>query len=143
MSNRDFDLRGMQEKLQKVLGDDFFNEINKFMPRKGPNIDVFETESDVFVVMEQPGLSPENPKVNIRIEGYKLFIDGEVHYSYPVKKLIQAERFFGRFSREIALPYSVHTQGIRAVYKRGLLVITIPKKEDPEAENVQIDFDED
>ncbi|HHY74006.1 MAG TPA: Hsp20/alpha crystallin family protein [Bacillus bacterium] len=143
MSNRDFNFKGVPEKLQKVLGEDFLIEINKFIPKKGPDIDVFETERDVFVVVEQPGLSPNDNHINIRLEGYKLLIDGVVPYSYPVKKLIQSERFFGSFKREIVLPYSVQPKGIQATYKKGLVVITIPKKEEDESANVQIDFEED
>lgn len=143
MGNREFEFRSMQEKLQKVLGEDFLIEINKFIPKKGPDIDVFETDNQVFVVVELPGLSPQDQNVNVRLEGYKLLIEGQVPYSYPVKKLIQSERFFGKFKREIELRYSVQRKGIRAVYKKGLLVITIPKKEEDETENVQIDFEED
>lgn len=142
MSNRDFDFRGMHEKLHKVLGEDFLFEINKFIPKKGPSIDVFENDSTVYVVVEQPGLSPKDGNVNIRIEGFKLLIEGEIPFSYPVKKLIQSERFFGAFKREIDLPYSVQIKGIRAAYKKGLLVITVPKKEEDITENVQIDFEE-
>jgi len=143
MNNRDFDFGGMQEKLQRVLGEDFLIEINKFIPKKGPNIDMFETDDYVLVIVELPGLSPDNHNINIHIEGYKLLIVGEVPYSYPVKNLIKSERFFGSFNREIILPYSIQPKGIRAVYKRGLVIISIPKKEKNEAENVQIDFEED
>lgn len=142
MGNREFDFRGMQDKLQKVLGEDFMTEMNKFIPKKGPSIDMFETEENVYVVAELPGISPNDQNINLRLEGYKLFIEGVIPFSYPVKELIQSERFFGKFKREIVLPYSIMNEGVHATYKKGLLVITIPKREEGEKDQIYIDFDD-
>lgn len=58
--NKVFDWKGMPEKAQQILGEDFWYEINKMMPKQVPPIDIYKTEQQVVVILEVPGLeSPD------------------------------------------------------------------------------------
>lgn len=139
-----FDWRSMPEKAQQMLGEDFWSEINRMIPRQGPSVDMYKTEDRVTVVVEVPGLeSPD--KVVVKVKGLKLLISGEIPRTYPVedKELLQKERFSGSFKREVTLPADTAPGGaVEAKYKAGLLEINIPRLASEEEQPVAIKFEE-
>ncbi|MHB1391499.1 MAG: Hsp20/alpha crystallin family protein [Clostridia bacterium] len=139
-----FDWKGMPEKAQQILGEDFWYEINSMMPKQGPPIDIYKTEEHVVVVMEVPGLvSPD--KAEIKIKGLKLFVSGEVPWTYPVQEdeMLQKERLSGSFKRVLTLPSDIVTGGpVEAKYKAGLLEISIPRLASEEEHQIPIEFRE-
>ncbi len=139
-----FDWKGMPEKAQQILGEDFWYEINRMMPKQGPPIDIYKTEQQVVVVVEVPGLeSPD--KAEIKIKGLKLLISGEVPWIYPAHEdeMLQKERLSGRFKREVTLPNDIVPGGlVEAKYKAGLLEINIPRLATEEEHQIPIEFGE-
>ncbi|KUO77627.1 MAG: hypothetical protein APF77_19940 [Clostridia bacterium BRH_c25] len=139
-----FDWKGMPEKAQQILGEDFWSEINRIIPRQGPAVDIYKTEEQVTVVVEVPGLeSPD--KAAIRIKGLKLLISGEIPWTYPVKEneMLQKERLSGSFRREVTLPNDIVPGGpVEAKYKAGLMEISIPRLASEEEHQISIEFEE-
>jgi HSP20 family protein len=143
MMSQDFDWEKVQDKMEKVLGDEFFSEMTKLVPKRGPEVDVYETEQEVVVVASIPGLPFESDYINIYIEGYKLFIEGNIPCLYPAEhKKIKSERFFGPFKREVSLPFNVSIEGIDAKYKKGLLNIHVPKKKGDKNTKIPVQYGE-
>lgn len=139
-----FEWKGMPEKAQQILGEDFWYEINKMIPKQGPPIDVYKTDEQVVVVVETPGLLSAD-KLTIRIKGMKLFISGEIPMTYKVEEeeILQRERFNGSFKREIQLPDDIIPDGpIEAQFKGGLVEIRIPKLAVGDEKEIQINFSE-
>lgn len=127
-----------------MLGDDFWSEINKVLPKHGPNIDTFRTENSFMVVMEAPGISSAEA-VSIKIKNHRLLISGRIPWTYTVyeNELIQGERFIGEFMREIALPNDVNTKGnVEARFKNGLIEICIPVQHMDEEKEIPVGFSE-
>lgn len=93
-----------------------------------PVIDVFENSDNIFIEAELPGIDRERVRISVAegelvIEGEKAGDreeSGKVNY-------ICIERSFGRFRRTVDIPNAADTTKIRAKYKEGILLVTIPK----------------
>jgi HSP20 family protein len=121
----------LQKKAEQVLGDHFWTDFQKIMPKKYPSVDLFETSEYGFIHIELPGiLNPQD--VNISFSGQTLNIEGQVPYSYgvPHEKLLLSERHFGPFKRSLVIPFSFYPKPINATYENGILTISLKKKND-------------
>lgn len=125
----------------EVMGEDFWREMGELIPNTGPRIDMYYTSTHVMVLAEVPGLhSPE--QIAIFMEGQSLILEGETPCVYPVtdNKIIQRERFFGKFRRALPLPKPVSPTQVNAKYSRGLLIIEMQILPDVQQTSVPIEF---
>lgn len=92
-----------------------------------PRIDVIETEKEVKVKAEIPGISKDD--LDIVVYDEEVRISGEFKKSdeYKDENLRRVERYYGSFSRVVPLPSEVKSEEAKADYKDGILTITIPK----------------
>ncbi len=92
--------------------------------------DIYETENDFCIQAPIAGVSQED--IEIFVENNVLIIRGErtESDSTPEKKYFHKECYWGPFSRQTMLPDDVNTQKILASFKKGILVIKIPKKKE-------------
>lgn len=90
-------------------------------------VDIYETDSEVVVVAEIPGISEE--EVNIEVEGRMLILSGErkPRQGRPGRLYSQMEICHGPFRRELLLPAQVNPEQARAEYSQGMLEIVLPK----------------
>lgn len=105
-----------------------------------PSIDLSETENELVVKCEVPGMEPKD--IDISLSDGMLTIKGEKKLENEEKKANYhlVERSYGAFTRSIQLPKGVHADGISASYKNGILTVTLPKSEEAKNEikiNVQ------
>jgi HSP20 family protein len=86
-----------------------------------PPCDVFEDKEAVKIVLEIPGVRPEDVKISL--ENDLLTIRGE--------KRRQAEETSERvqFQRAFSLPATVDPERVAATCEHGILTVTIPKSE--------------
>ncbi|WDC84406.1 Hsp20/alpha crystallin family protein [Caloramator sp. mosi_1] len=94
-----------------------------------PRIDVIETENEIKVKAEIPGISKDD--LDIVVYDEEVRITGEFKKSdeYKDEHLRRVERYYGNFSRTIPLPAEVKAEEARAEYKDGILTLTIPKSD--------------
>lgn len=107
-----------------------------------PSADVIERENDIQVVMEIPGMNPDD--LDIDLENNVLTVsgekreereqDGDTGSTYHL-----SERRYGRFSRTFLLPRDVESDNIRARCENGLLRITVPKSERARRRRIEIE----
>jgi HSP20 family protein len=103
-----------------------------------PAIDVYETETEIAVLVEIAGLTPED--INVHIEGTTLAIRGE-RSDTPTnvkRSFRQVEIRRGFFERYVSLPVPVDPDRTRASYKDGLLEIVLVKSQKQESSKVRI-----
>lgn len=119
--------------------DDFFNDFGGGLRRRGadwgavtPTIDVAETDKDLVVTAELPGLNEKDFEVTLA--GDLITIKGEKKAEQEEKKgdTTYMERRFGSFARSIRLPFEVRDEKVDARYEKGVLTIRVPKP--PEAQ---------
>ena len=104
----------------------------------GPALDVEETDNEVLVRAELPGLRPQDFTVETTRE--RLIIRGEKGEEREEhgRGFYRLERRAGSFVRSIALPCEVDPSRTNADYRDGVLRVTLPKTESAKARRVQV-----
>jgi HSP20 family protein len=96
-----------------------------------PQIEVSETDKEIQVTAELPGIDPKN--VEVTLEDDVLSIRGEKEAQREEgegRDYHLTERSYGTFARYLRLPFHVDPQQICASFKDGVLTLTIPKPEE-------------
>jgi HSP20 family protein len=94
-----------------------------------PPIEMFETATEVIVRAELPNVDPK--KVDIAVVEDLLTLKGETKHEeeHKERNYFYRELVYGTFTRTIKLPAPVKGPEAKAVYKDGVLEVTIPKAE--------------
>jgi HSP20 family protein len=90
-----------------------------------PSLEVSETDKEVRVAAELPGL--EENDVEVLLEDGGLTIRGEKKAESEDKERHFSERFYGRFERRIPLGFEAEEEKVSAAFKNGVLTVTVPK----------------
>jgi HSP20 family protein len=92
-----------------------------------PEIDIKETDKEVRVTAELPGM--EEKDIDVSLTEGVLTIKGEKREEHEEEKgdTFRSERRYGMFERSIALPNGIDANGAKASFKKGVLKITLPK----------------
>ena len=103
-----------------------------------PSIDVAESDDEITVKAEIPGVSADD--IDVSIDGSNLVISGEKKQESEEKdrNYYRVERCYGSFRRSIALPPGVDVDNIKASSKDGVLTVAIPKTEDKKSRKIKI-----
>jgi HSP20 family protein len=93
----------------------------------GPAIEVRESPHEYLVLVDLPGVLPE--EVRVSVEGQTLVVQGTrtSHQWTQAGAMIFTERFQGEFVRRIPLPNAVDPSGLQLQFEQGLLFIRLPK----------------
>ncbi|MCS6998032.1 MAG: Hsp20/alpha crystallin family protein [Aquificaceae bacterium] len=124
---REFD-KLLEELVPREEGEKFF----------APAVDVYETDQELVVKAELPGVKKENVEVSIRDNA--LCIKGEKKEEKEEKRdtYHRVERVYGKFERVIPLPVEAKVESARAEFKDGVLEIRIPKAEGAKERKIEI-----
>lgn len=90
-----------------------------------PDVDVLESEAGWELLVDLPGLRPE--QVQVEIEGARLVVSGDRPDLRGGQRARVAERSHGPFKREFLLPFAVSQESIRARLADGVLRIHLPR----------------
>jgi HSP20 family protein len=107
-----------------------------YTPAWEPRVDIEETEKEVLVKADLPGVEPKDVDVSV-LDG-SLILRGEKKDEKEEKgtKFHRVERFYGTFYRELPLPAGVDPDKVSAICAKGVVTVVIPKK--PAAESKKI-----
>jgi HSP20 family protein len=103
-----------------------------------PALDVWETEDEIVVSMDLPGIPEE--KVAIEVEDGVLTVSGEREKRVEQKedRFYRFERRYGTFSRSVTLPQGVNEADIRAEFTEGVLNVHVPKPAERKPKRIPI-----
>lgn len=92
-----------------------------------PAVNVTETNNELQVTAELPGVDEKN--VEVSINRGLLTIRGEKKQENEEKKegFYRMERSYGTFHRSIPLPQEVDTDKATATFKNGVLMVALPR----------------
>ncbi|HEY2183477.1 MAG TPA: Hsp20/alpha crystallin family protein [Xanthobacteraceae bacterium] len=124
--------------------DRLFDEFTREWPGLGrtqeltPRMDVAETENEVELTAELPGL--EEKDVEVKVVDNVLTITGEkkAEREEKEKNYRMFERSYGSFSRRLELPSGVNPDDIKASLANGVLKVTIPKPAPAQVKKVEV-----
>ncbi|MFP4624734.1 MAG: Hsp20/alpha crystallin family protein [Gemmatimonadota bacterium] len=107
---------------------------------RAPSADVIEREDEIEVVMEIPGMRPDD--IEIDLENNVLTVSGEKSEEREKEgkegRYHLSERRYGRFNRSFVLPRDVEPDGIEARCQDGLLTIRVPKSERARRRRIEV-----
>jgi HSP20 family protein len=103
-----------------------------------PRIDVSETDSEIKIEAELPGV--EEKDVEVVLSNGRLTIKGEKKQEKEEKKkdFHLVERSYGSFARSIGLPFEADPEKVKASFAKGVLNITVPKPAEIKAKEKKI-----
>lgn len=99
-----------------------------------PRVNVTEDSDAIKITAELPGMDEKDIELfvtsdSVSLKGEKKQETEEKHGEHYC-----LERAYGRFERTIPLPSEIHTDRVEAVYKKGILTITLPKTEEAKSQ---------
>ena len=89
-----------------------------------PNIEVSETDKEMKVIAELPGL--EEKDVEVKLSDGMLAIKGEKKTETEDEDRVFSERCYGRFERRIPVE-DIEEDKVSASFRNGVLTVTLPK----------------
>jgi HSP20 family protein len=94
-----------------------------------PKVDVYQNDKAVIMKAEIPGVAKED--LNVFVDENSVRLSGQVkkQEEFNENNVYRSERYYGSFSRTIPLPAEVKSADAKAVYKDGILTLTVPKEE--------------
>lgn len=103
-----------------------------------PTLDISAGDTEYAITVEVPGVDEKD--IQLELVNDTLNIRGEKKQEKEEKDkdFCRIERSYGSFHRVLSLPEDADQDGIQAVFKNGVMKITIPRKALPQAETKKI-----
>jgi HSP20 family protein len=103
-----------------------------------PAVDVWETEGELVLSFDLPGISED--KIAVELDNNVLTVSGERERTdeHSTERFYRFERRYGQFSRSVSLPAGVSEEDIHANYTDGVLEVRIPKPEEPKPRRIEV-----
>lgn len=94
-----------------------------------PSVNIIENDKNFVIEFAVPGVKKED--FNINLEDRVLTVSREAKEEETNKENYTRREFvYGSFSRSFTLPKSIKYDDITAKYNEGILVLSLPKKEE-------------
>ena len=135
------ELQALQERIDKLFEESMRGR--EIAPAAWtPAVDIYETDDAIILEAELPGMNEKD--IEVKIEDNVLTIRGERKFEEERKEenYYRMERFYGTFQRSFTLPSNVDTDKVKAEYKKGILKVTLPKKEQAKPKQIKIEVKE-
>ncbi len=94
-----------------------------------PQIDVSETDKEIKISAELPGMDEKDIEVSLSKDMLTIKGEKKEEKEDKGKDYYSMERSYGSFSRTIPLSDEVQDNKVDATFKKGVLTITLPKSE--------------
>lgn len=126
------DMLFIQDRMSRMF-DEAFSQMRgsgPFFPGSGawfPPVDIYETEDDIVLKAELPGVRVEDVSVEANENILTLKGERRLEKDLASENCHRMERFYGPFQRVFCLPNAIEKDSIRAGFKDGVLEITVPK----------------
>jgi len=140
-SVRRMPLNGSFDRLFDSIVDDYFSPVTAKAAASGvaPRVNVTENEKAYVFEAELPGVTKENVKISV--EGKQVTLEAEVKRETERKEgdtVLFSERTVEKFARSFTLKSEVDDSRSVAKLENGVLTLTLPKKEEVRAKQIQV-----
>ncbi len=102
-----------------------------------PAADIYETDDDLVMRLDVPGVDPKD--IKIQIEGDVLTVEAQRETQRSTKgSWLRRERGFERVARSFVLPGTVDTSKCEATGEHGVLTVKLPKREEAKPRSITV-----
>jgi HSP20 family protein len=136
------EMMSLRESMDRLF-EDFFSR----RPRTAgplvwqPAVEVFETDNEIVVRAELPGIDPKSVNVTVTSEGLSIKGEARAEREEKGRNYYRRELRYGAFQRTIPLPNEVNSEETKASFRHGILEVKVPKAERvrPKAVKVEVE----
>lgn len=107
-------------------------------PDLTPRMDVSETDKEIEITAELPGLQEKDVQVNVADNILTIKGEKRAEKEEKDKNFRSIERSYGSFSRTLELPEGIDADAIKATIANGVLKVTVPKPAPAQVKKVEI-----
>jgi HSP20 family molecular chaperone IbpA len=102
-----------------------------------PSVDIFETEQDITLLADLPGVKPENLTIDLNDD--VLTLTGDIEpYENPDEEDLMIEYEVGRYYRQFTLSEIIDQDRIEANLQDGVLRLKLPKAEKARPKKIEV-----
>ena len=121
------------------------NEMNRMLSRYAypssgefPAFNIWGSPDQAVVTTEVPGI--EAGSIDISVAGNSLTVRGsrEPQSAGEGESYHRRERWYGKFSKTIELPFTIEADKVEARFAKGVLSITLPRSESEKPKKVTV-----
>lgn len=124
------ELSKFQDEMNSLFNNFFGKSAVAKMPFDfNPSLDISETDKEIIVKADLPGMSEKDIKVTVDDDTLTLKGSKEESKEEKGETFYRRERSTGSFMRRFQLPAKVDREKVKATFKDGLLTVRFPKNE--------------
>lgn len=102
-----------------------------------PRADIYETEENIVVLLDMPGIEKE--EIDVSLEKNTLTVNGYVKVETPKGYSLALNEYrLGDYERSFRISNQIDREGIEAEYKEGVLRLTLPKAEEAKERKIPV-----
>jgi len=133
MAEKSKELQVQEQEMIQTDGSERMRAHTTFIPRS----DIYETEINVVVTVDMPGTSED--MIDVTLEKNILTINGNSSHGAPDGYALSFAEFQpGDYERSFRLTDQIDRDGIEALYKDGVLKLTLPKADVAKARKISV-----
>jgi HSP20 family protein len=130
--------RRMENVFQRFFGEPL-EENGGLVQVWSPRVDVEETDKEILVKVDVPGVDPKDAEITVADGSLVLRGEKKEEREEKEKNYHRMERFVGQFYREIPLPVGTDPDKISATSSKGVITVAIPKKPEAQPKKIAIE----
>lgn len=136
----------LRDEMNRLFDDFFYGLESPFLPESAggasefvPSVNVSETDGEVKVSAELPGMTEKD--VDVELDEDMVTISGEKKSEEEDEEggRYWRESSYGKFVRQVPLPASIDLDKSKASFKNGVLNVTMPKAEEEKEKRRKIE----
>ncbi|MBU1179462.1 Hsp20/alpha crystallin family protein [Patescibacteria group bacterium] len=108
-------------------GSHFAEQLSQMQEEGELRVDVYQKGDNIIVKSTIAGAKPEDVDININNEILTIRGKRELEEEVCDNEYLHRECYWGSFSRSIILPCEVQKGRVKAIIKRGVLTVVLPK----------------
>jgi HSP20 family protein len=104
-----------------------------------PTLDLSASDKEYSITVEIPGVDEKDVKLEVVNDTLTISGEKKQEKKEEDKNYYRMERSYGSFQRVLSLPEDADQDDVKATFKKGVLTVTLPRKEIPKANVKQIE----
>lgn len=137
------DLIFLQERMGRIFDDALSQYTGQEDGSKcgwSPPTDIYETEKNLILKVELPGVDAKDVSVEINDSLLTLKGQRKMRSNVEGEHYHRMEFSYGFFQRNFTLPVAVEEKKIKAKYKDGVLEVNVPKAKTTSTRQIKVDI---
>jgi HSP20 family protein len=135
------DLLGMREAFDRLFDERFVRPLwlTNGERELAPALDVYTTPEAVVAKAALPGVKPEDVEITIADDLVTIAGSFKEEQEKTEAGYVHKELSRGAFRRTFTVPAAVKAEDAKAVFKDGLLTLTVPRAEEAKPRHVKVE----